>query len=88
MDPSHVLSLAVAMGVEPGRLLVVGCEPSEEDAEEESLSIPLGLSEPVARAVEPAAERVNALIESWFQDRLILVPAPVRSDHESGGLSS
>jgi len=59
--PAAVLSLldglAGAMGVERpvGRVLVIGCEPAE-------LADGIGLSEPVAAAVGPAARAVTALV--------------------------
>jgi hydrogenase maturation protease len=61
MDPAAVLAqldaLAASMGIERpvGRVLVVGCEPAR-------LVEGIGLSEPVAAAVEPAADAVVALL--------------------------
>jgi hydrogenase maturation protease len=61
MDPAAVLTLldglAGSMGVERpvGRVLVVGCEPAV-------VGDGIGLSPPVAAAVEPAARAVTALV--------------------------
>lgn len=61
MDPDTVLGLldelAAAMGIDRpvGRVVVVGCEPA-------SLAEGIGLSPPVAAAVEPAARAVRALV--------------------------
>ncbi|HLY10284.1 MAG TPA: hydrogenase maturation protease [Planctomycetota bacterium] len=85
MDPSNVLALVMALGVDPGRLLVVGCEPSPDLPEEDPASISLGLSEPVARAVAPAAARVNALIQSWILEHGTLVAVPAPSGRRDGG---
>jgi len=75
MNPAKVLALAAAMGVEPGRLLVVGCEPSPLPPDVELFGAPAGLSDPVARAIEPAAARVESLIEAWLRERTSLVGA-------------
>jgi hydrogenase maturation protease len=75
MNPAKVLALAAAMGVEPGRLLVVGCEPSPLPPDVELFGAPAGLSEPVERAIEPAAARVESLIEAWLRERTSLVGA-------------
>ncbi len=61
MDPGAVLALldglATAMGIERpvGRVLVVGCEPA-------ALDEGIGLSAPVAAAVEPAVRAVTELV--------------------------
>jgi hydrogenase maturation protease len=58
MDPVSVLRTVRAMGGEPGRMLVVGCEPADLESE--------GLSDPVAAAVDGAV----ALIENLAQEAL------------------
>lgn len=83
MNPAKVLAFATAMGVEPGRLLVVGCEPSRADSDVDPFEQFSALSEPVARAVEPAAARVEALIRVWMKERGLPVGALV-----AGGVSS
>ncbi len=55
MGPGAVLALLEALGGTPGRVLVVGCEPAE-------VTERIGLSEPVACAVDRAAEVVRELV--------------------------
>ncbi len=55
MDPASVLALLRSLGGGVERLLVVGCEPADvEDG--------MGLSEPVARAVDEAVRVVRELV--------------------------
>lgn len=56
MRPEAVLELLEALGGGVDRVLVVGCEPAE-------VTERIGLSEPVAAAVAPAAEMVRRLVE-------------------------
>jgi hydrogenase maturation protease len=68
MDPVKVLRFARAMGAEPIRTLVVGCEPQlvpgrrafETRAYDDML---LELSEPVQRAVDEAVKLVESIVE-------------------------
>ena len=57
----QVIALASAVGAEPGRLFVIGCEPG---------AVPPAaaprLSAPVERAVDAAADRVEDLIRRWI----------------------
>ena len=62
MTPVNVLALASRLGKPVAPVVLVGCEPSFADPAMDAVDVPAGLSEPVARAVEPAAERVLALI--------------------------
>jgi hydrogenase maturation protease len=55
MDPRSVLAMVAEMGGAVGRVLVVGCEPADIDDG-------LGLSPPVAAAVDPAVRMVEDLI--------------------------
>ena len=55
MDPASVLALLRSLGGGVGRLLVVGCEPADVDDR-------MGLSEPVARAVDEAVRVVRDLV--------------------------
>ncbi len=55
MDPASVLALLRSLGGGVGRLLVVGCEPADVDDR-------MGLSEPVARAVDEAVRLVRDLV--------------------------
>lgn len=63
MDPVHVLRTAKAMGGRLQRVLLVGCEPGELGGEEGVM----GLSPPVASAIEPAAMMVESLIWKELQ---------------------
>ncbi len=56
MDPATVLASVRALGVEPPRTLVVGCQPL-------SVEEGIGLSDVVAAAVEPATHAVLDLVE-------------------------
>ncbi len=58
MDPLAVLRLACVLGGLPPQIFLVGCEPLEV---EESESMSMSLSAPVAAAVEPAAAIVLKL---------------------------
>ena len=57
LHPANVLRLVQAMGGIPGRVLVIGCEP---DAVEEGGR--MGLSPPVAAAVDEAVSMIESLI--------------------------
>lgn len=59
MDPMNVIRMAKSMGGGLKRILLVGCEP-ETLGPEEGL---MGLSEPVAAAVEEARKVVQSLVE-------------------------
>ena len=51
MTPQHVFQLLQSLGGAPGRVLIVGCEPLETEEG-------IGLSEPVADAVEEAVKLI------------------------------
>jgi len=55
MQPDVVLGMAGRLGAEAGHVLVVGCEPA-------SVAEGIGLSEPVAAAVDEAARMVMDLV--------------------------
>jgi len=59
LNPVAVLQLARAMGATAGRVLVVGCEPANVDADEQGN---MGLSEPVAAAIDEAIKAIEGLI--------------------------
>ncbi len=59
MDPVSVLHLVKSLGGEPKRVLVVGCEPASFGPENEGQ---MGLSEPVAGALDEAVRMVEQLI--------------------------
>jgi hydrogenase maturation protease len=57
MDPETVLRFVKATGGWPGKVVVVACEPSEVE------EVAIGLSEPVAAAVDGAVQLVLETIE-------------------------
>ena len=59
MSPLHVLSLVKALGGDFRKLLLVGCEPADLGSIEEGK---LGLSEPVAAAIDTAISVVESLV--------------------------
>jgi hydrogenase maturation protease len=70
MNPMNVLRMVKSLGGTPGRVLIVGCEPAELGSDNDGQ---LGLSEPVAAAVDEAI----ALIESLLSK--VLVGEPIHS---------
>jgi hydrogenase maturation protease len=56
MDPHTVLRFVSATGGWPGKVMVIGCEPGEVD------DVGLGLTPPVAAAVDRAVELVRETI--------------------------
>lgn len=58
MNPVQVLRAVRAMGARPGQILLVGCEPGDLGGEEGRM----GLTPPVAAALNDAADMVEALI--------------------------
>lgn len=65
MHPVKVLQMVRAMGGEPPRLLVVGCEPATLGPEEGAI----GLSAPVAAAVPQAVALVESLVREIVDGR-------------------
>ena len=63
MDPVKVIKLSRALGAEPTRTLVVGCEPRVVLSGEDYDDMSMELSEPVQAAVEEAAKLVESLVE-------------------------
>ena len=66
MNPLNVLRMAVNMGAELKRILLVGCVPATLGPEEGKM----GLSEPIAAAVDKAVQLVDSLVtrilaEEW-----------------------
>jgi hydrogenase maturation protease len=59
MDPATVLAMVGDLGGRVGSVVVVGCEPA-------SLEEGMGLTEPVAEAVEPAVVMVRELVASYL----------------------
>jgi hydrogenase maturation protease len=62
MDPVRVLGLARTLGSLPHRVLVLGCEPGTRMSLEDEQLV-MGLSPPVASAIEKAVELVESLLE-------------------------
>lgn len=62
MDPLKVLAFARTLGARPVRTLLIGCEPSVLNANEDYLDMQMGLSQPVQAAVDEAVEMVEALV--------------------------
>ncbi|HTA41207.1 MAG TPA: hydrogenase maturation protease [Bryobacteraceae bacterium] len=60
MNPVNVLRAVKAMGGPPNRILIVGCEPASCDSDDDGR---LGLSEPVAAAVDDAIALIDRVIE-------------------------
>ncbi len=58
MQPDVVLNLVALLGEDPGRVLLVGCEPAVLDHQ-------MGLSPAVAAAVETAAGAVGDLLDEY-----------------------
>jgi|SRR5579863_144461 len=59
MDPMNVLRMVKSMGGTPDRILIVGCEPADLGSDEEGK---LGLSAPVAAAVDEAVVLIESLV--------------------------
>jgi hydrogenase maturation protease len=80
MDPENVLRLVAAMGGTVGRVLLVACEPSPIDPEQD---LPMQLSPPVEAAIEPAVEMVESLIS-----KLLDKPSTLEVQHASAQIES
>ena len=63
MDPVKVIKLSRALGAEPARTLVVGCEPQVVLSGEDYDDMSMELSEPVQAAVGEAVKLVESLVE-------------------------
>lgn len=64
MDPANVFRMVQVMGGEMGRVLLVGCEPADLGGEDGRM----GLTPPVAEAVNVAADVVASLISKQCQE--------------------
>lgn len=65
MDPVKVLRLVQHLGGQPGRVLVVGCEPTTFGPE---FVGQMGLSPPVLAAVGEAVKLVRSLVKDYLQE--------------------
>jgi len=63
MDPVKVIKLSRALGAEPTRTLVVGCEPRVVLSREDYDDMLMELSEPVQAAVGEAVKLVESLVD-------------------------
>ena len=63
MNPMNVLRLVKSLGGEPGRVVIVGCEPADLGSDEDGK---MGLSEPVMAAVDDAIAMIEELIAKCF----------------------
>jgi hydrogenase maturation protease len=61
-NPERVLGMAKTMGVLPGRVAIVGCQPGEVD------DLGEGLSPAVGAAVERAAQAVRETVSVWQRE--------------------
>jgi hydrogenase maturation protease len=61
MDPVSVLGLVRALGAQPPRTFVVGCEPRTQIRADQDDFV-AQLSEPVRAALDPAVELVESLL--------------------------
>jgi hydrogenase maturation protease len=70
MDPVKVLRLAAALGGrQPGRILIIGCEPGPFDTESD-LDMQMGLSPPVRAAVDEAVELIEVVIKRQGEHKM------------------
>ena len=66
MDPAQVLRNVRAMGGSPGRVLVLGCEPESFGDPEAGR---MGLSAPVAAAVDGALQMIESTLNKALEER-------------------
>ncbi len=66
MNPMRVLDMVEAMGGEPKKILLVGCEPADFGPENEGR---MGLSEPIQAAVSEAVAVIERLIQEHTEGR-------------------
>ena len=67
MNPMKVLAMVQAMGGNPKRVYLVGCEPSPCGSEE--MEERMGLSEPVETALDEAAGLIESLILAIMNEK-------------------
>lgn len=80
LDPAKVLQAVAAMGGEVGRIVLIGCEP-ETLGTEEGQEARMGLSEPVAAAVNEAVETIETMIENAQAQTAVVNAGSVSQDH-------
>jgi hydrogenase maturation protease len=64
MNPLSVLRMVKSLGGTPGRVLIVGCEPAELGSDHNGQ---LGLSDPVAAAVDEAVAVIENLVSKVLE---------------------
>jgi len=64
MNPMNVLRMVKSMGGAPNKILIVGCEPADFGPVDEGK---LGLSEPVAAAVDEAVNMIETLVSKTLE---------------------
>ena len=80
LDPVQVLRLAGTMGATFGRLLLVGCEPSPIEGEDDMRD---GLSPAVAAAVDEAVVAVESLVDRLLRgESVVAIENRVRTEEE------
>ncbi len=78
MQPDVVLGMLGMLGADAGRVLLVGCEPASIDAR-------IGLSPPVAAAVDEAVRVVHDLVRAAGAGTGTEAVAGVRTTSDEGG---
>lgn len=66
IDPVKVLTFAHSLGARPGRILLVGCEPTTSGGAPDDEELRMELSEPVRVAVGEAVKMIDTLVEQVF----------------------
>jgi hydrogenase maturation protease len=64
MNPVRVLQMVRTLGGKPGRLWLLGCEPSVLDSDA------LGLSEPVQEAVPRAVRKIESVVRDLLDGKI------------------
>jgi len=62
LDPAKVLRLAASLGGRQNRILLVGCEPTPMDSEQD---MAMGLSDAVGAAIPQALNMIESLLNEW-----------------------
>jgi hydrogenase maturation protease len=80
LDPAKVLQAVQAMGGEVGRIVLIGCEPESlgtEDGQEGRM----GLSAPIALAVDEAVHTIESMIESMQAQTTVVNAGSMSQNH-------
>lgn len=81
--PERALMLSKALGILPARTMLIGCQPAQTD------EVGIGLSEPVAVAVDAAIVRIQSVCNTMSAsgdsqaDEIILIDAAGENDEDS-----